>query len=446
MAGSLSTLGLGSQGVLTNDILDQLKEADTSSIIKPIERKIEVTNTKQTVLSDIKKLITDLNDQVVALNEPSLYNTKSSSLSGSSVKIDTSSSAIEQSFDINVKSLATRDIQESTQSFGYADALVGEQTLTINIDGKNYEVDVSITDSIKTLSEKIEEQTDGKVQASVLNVGGDDPYRLIFKSKETGADNAITVTSSEEDGLSFGRVGDAPKDAEVEVDGITITRSSNSIDDIVDGVTINLQTEGKTSVKIENDNEKLTEEMEKFATAYNEVIDKLTAVTKYDSENKTAGVFQGSSEIRTINATLQNVLSTMTSGSGKTVADFGLDIERGGKLKFDKDDFKEMLKEDSGKVEDFLRGTDGTNGLFNIFESKIFDLSTSSSGSMKILKSNLETSSKSLLEEQTKAQTRLDDKYKIMQKKFAAYDGVIGKLTNEANTLQSIIDADQNKK
>jgi flagellar capping protein FliD len=132
----------------------------------------------------------------------------------------------------------------------------------------------------------------------------------------------------------------------------------------------------------------------------------------------------------------------MTSGSGKTVADFGLDIERGGKLKFDKDDFKEMLKEDSGNVEDFLRGTDGTNGLFNIFESKIFDLSTSSSGSMKILKSNIESNSKSLLQEQTKAQTRLDDKYKIMQKRFASFDGVIGRLSNQANTLKSIIDAE----
>ncbi len=54
MAGALSTLGLGSQGVLTNDIIDQLKEADTSSIIKPIENKIELSTTKQSTLSDIK--------------------------------------------------------------------------------------------------------------------------------------------------------------------------------------------------------------------------------------------------------------------------------------------------------------------------------------------------------------------------------------------------------
>ncbi len=443
MAGVLSTLGLGSQGVLTNDIIDQLKEVDSSSIIKPIETKIELANTKQTVLSDIKKLMTTLNDQVVALNEPSLYNSKSSTLNGSTVKIDTNSKAVEQNFDIDVKHLATREIRESDSGFAYADALAGEQSLTINIDGKDFNIDVTVTDSLTTLAEKINEQTDGKVQASVLKTTGNDPYKLILKSTDTGSDQAITVISDDPSGLSFSRVGDAPVDAEVEIDGITVTRSSNSIEDLVEGVTIDLQSVGKTSVKIENENEKLIEEMEKFVTAYNDITNKLTEVTKFDKENKTAGIFQGSSEIRMITTTLNNILSTTLSSDGKSIADFGIDVERGGTINFDKSKFEEILKESPSKVEVFLRGTDGENGLFNIFESKIFDLSTSSSGSMKILKSNLETNLKYFLEDQTKAQTRLDDKYAIMQKRFAAYDGIIGQLTQQSNALEALIDAEE---
>ncbi len=72
MAGALSTLGLGSQGVLTRDIIDQLKASDESSIIKPIEKKIELSNAKQSTLSDIRKLITDLNTQVISLSDPEL--------------------------------------------------------------------------------------------------------------------------------------------------------------------------------------------------------------------------------------------------------------------------------------------------------------------------------------------------------------------------------------
>ena len=444
MAGALSTLGLGSQGVLTNDIIDQLKAADTSAIIKPIERKIDVSNGKQTTLSEIKKLVTELKDQIVTLSEPELYKNKTSTLTGSSITVDATASAKEQNFDINVKSLATRDIQQSKIGFAYDEALVEPQTLTVSIDGTDYSVEIGITDSLKTVSEKIKTATDGKVEASVLNTGGENPFQLIFKSADTGVDSEFTVTSSETDAaksLTFDRVGDPPKDAKIEIDGITVERSSNTIDDLVDGITLNLQAVGTTSVKVESDHEKLVEEMAAFAEKYNAVIEKLTAVTKYDKENKSASVFQGTSEIRNITADLNNVINRTITSDGKTIADFGFDPQRGGSLKFNETDFKEMLKTDAGKVEDFFRGTDGKNGLFNKFEDKLFDIATSSTGALKSLNSNIENSLKSLLEEQTKAQTRLDDKYAIMTKRFAAYDGVIGRLTSQSNILSSIIEA-----
>jgi flagellar hook-associated protein 2 len=340
--------------------------------------------------------------------------------------------------------LATRDIQESNLGFAYDGALVEPQTLTIEIDGKNFDIDISITDSIKSVAQKINDQTDGKVEASILNVGGDDPYRLILKSTNTGADNKITVKSSETDpekAITFNRIGDEPKDAEIEIDGITVTRSENSFDNLVEGVKINLQAVGKTSIKIENDNEKLVEKMSEFADKYNAVIEKLSSVTKYDKENKTAGVFQGTSEIRAITTALNGILGRTISADGKTVADFGLEPQRGGKLKFSESDFKEMLKTDAGKVEDFFRGTNGENGLFNKFEDTLFDLSTSSTGALKSLDKNIENNLKALTEEQSKAQKRLDDRYKIMTKRFAAFDSVISKLSHQSTTLQSMIDA-----
>ncbi len=445
MAGALSTLGLGSQGVLTNDIIDQLKEADKTSIINPIENKIEVSNTKQSTLSEIKKLVTELKDQIVSLSEPELYQNKTSALTGSSITADVSSSAQIQNFDINVKSLATRDIQESTLGFSYDEALVEPQTLTFNIDGKDYDVEVGITDNLKTVAEKIKTTTDGKIEASVLNTGGDtDPYKLIIKSADTGVDNKITISSTEADptkSLAFDRIGDEPKDAEIELDGITVHRASNTVDDLVDGVTLNLQEEGKTSVKVTADNEKLIEEMGLFAKKYNSVIEKLSAVTKYDETNKSAGVFQGASEIRTITSSLQSIIGETVTSDGKTIADFGLEPQRGGTLKFDEADFKEMLTSDTGKVEDFFRGTDGDNGLFNKFEDTLFDIATSSTGALKSLNSNIENNLSALLEEQTKAQTRLDDRYAIMTKRFAAFDGVIARLSSQSTSIQSMIDA-----
>jgi flagellar hook-associated protein 2 len=440
MSGALSTLGLGSQGVLTNDIIDQLKAADESAIIKPIERKIDLSTTRQTVLSDIKKLVTELNTQVVSLSEPDLYQKKSANLTGSSITVETSISAKEQTFNLDVKSLATRDIQESTTGYAYADALIDEQTLSFSIDGNDFTVEVGLTDTLKTLAQKISEKSDGKIEASVLNVGGTDPFKLILKGNDTGADNAITVTSSL-GGSPFDRIGDAPKDAEIELDGVTVVRGSNSFDDLIEGVTLNLTSEGKTTVKIEHNSEKLVEEMAAFAEKYNAVIEKLSAVTKYDTETKSAGVFQGSSEIRNITSSINNIIGRTITDDGKTISDFGFETQRGGKIEFKEDDFKQMLKEDASKLEDFFRGTDGENGLFNKFEDALFDINTSSSGAMKSLDKSLEERLKALGIEQIKAQTRLDDRYEIMTKRFAAYDGIIGRLSSQADSISSMIEA-----
>lgn len=72
MAAALSTLGIGSNGVLSYDIIDQLKEADTGGIIKPIENKIELNSLKQVKLAELKTFVTDLNTEVVAMSAPEL--------------------------------------------------------------------------------------------------------------------------------------------------------------------------------------------------------------------------------------------------------------------------------------------------------------------------------------------------------------------------------------
>ncbi len=440
MAGALSTLGLGSQGVLTNDIIDQLREADESAIIKPIENKIELANSKQSTLNDIKKLITELNREILSLSEPSLYQNRDISINGNSIKVEASPEAKEQSFDLEVVSLATRSINESTIGYQSKESTLTAQTLTIN----GVDIVVESTDTLEDLVAKIDEKIGDEVQASILNVGGDDPYKLILKSTSTGVDSKITTSSSGD--LLFSTIGSDPVDATFKLDGVSITRSNNRVDDLIDGVTIELEEVGKSSVKITQDGQKVVEELENFTTKYNELIEKLSSVTKYDSENKSAGIFQGASEIRVLTSTLNNIVGSTVSEDGKTVSDFGLKPQRGGKIEFDKESIEQMLIENPDKVKDFLMGTDGENGLFNKMEQAIFDISISSSGALKSLGTNIENSLKSLEEEQSKAKERLDDRYKILQKRFASFDSVIGRLSSQSNILSSMIDAQFAKK
>ena len=441
-AGTLSTLGIGSKGALSYDIIDQLKEADTQSIIKPIENRIELNKLKQEKLDELKKMVTSLNTEVVNMSDPALYNAKVTSLTGDSVSIEATAKARTGTHTLEVTTLATSDIKQSQTGYAYDGALMGEGSMTLEIgsgdDKQSFTIDVTSTDSIKDVVEKINQSTNGKIEASLLNVGGTDPWHLVLKSADTGASNNITVSGD----YAFDQVGEGAKDASFTFDGIQITRSSNKVDDLAEGLTINLQKEGKTSITIKQDDAKLIEGMEKFVDAYNKLVQGFTESTKFNKEEKTAGLFQGDSSIRAAATMIKDALILTTSKAGKTIGSFGLELQRDGTINFKKSDFEEALKKDPQSVEDFFRGTDGRNGAFNRLESAIFDIKTSSHGVLKSLAKNLDDDANRLQEQQKSAQKRLDDRYSIMARKFAAYDSVIARLNSQGDTLTAMIDAE----
>ncbi|HHD83767.1 MAG TPA: hypothetical protein ENK93_02715 [Campylobacteraceae bacterium] len=305
-------------------------------------------------------------------------------------------------------------------------------------DAQSFTIDISSTDSIKDVVKKINENTDGKIEASLINVGGTDPWHIVLKSAETGASNNITVGGD----FNFDQVGTGAKDAVFNFDGIDITRPGNKVDDLVDGMTFTLEKEGKTSITVKQDTTQLVVGMEKFVESYNKLVQDFSESTKFNKDENTAGLFQGNSAIRSAATMIKDALILTHSPSGKTMGAFGLELQRDGTINFNKSDFEAKLKEDPQSVEDFFRGTDGRNGAFNRLESTIFDIKTSSSGVLKSLAKNLDDDATRLQDQQKAAQKRLDDRYSIMARKFASYDSVIAKLNSQGDTLTAMIDAE----
>ena len=444
--GALSTLGLGSQGVLTNDIIDKLKEADKASLVTPVENKKLSTENKKTELNEIKKLMTKLSSSVTNMTYDTPYDTVKKDITGSSVSITTSGSVSEQNLSINVKSLATRDIYEASDGFASKDTTLEAGTMTIKLD-KDYDITIKDTDTLEDLVEKINKNTDSKVEASILNVGGDKPYKLIIKSTDTGKDNRISIsTDSNSFSSGISRVGDPAQDAVFEVDGIEITRSSNTVDDLLDNITVKLEKEGKSDISIKKDNSEILDGIKEFVENFNTLVTKISEDTKYDSEKKQAGIFQGNSQIRNISRALKDIVSTTVSKDSKMSYDFGIEMQRDGTIKFDETKFKTAYEKDSKKTIEFFKASNATDGMFNKLESKIFDISTSSSGTMKTLKKNFEDEIKRYTDELAKAQAKLDRQYEILTKRFASFDLVMGKLGSQATTLDNMIKAQFAKK
>lgn len=437
---TLTTLGLGSNGVLNNDLIDQLKAADKAGFVDPIARKKDLNQKKQDELGVISNLFSTLSSSIESLNNSDIYQSIKSDVSGSSVSIETSAGAKAGSFSVEVEQLATKDIFESNDGFSSTDDALESGDFTVSIAGNDYTITIEDGDTISDLVDKINSQTDGKVEATLLNVGGDDPYRLIVKSSQTGADNQISIsTDSDSFSNDLDRVGDPAQDAIFKIDGVEITRGTNVVDDAIEDVTITLKEVGTSNVNLTEDTSKLTEALEKFVSDYNALVAKITADTKYDPNTKEAGLFQGDREVRDISSTLRDIMEMTISSDGKRMGDFGLEFDKSGVLKFDKSKFEKAYKENPDVTKEFFKSSDIESGFFERLDKAVYDIGTKSTGTMNSLKKNYEEEAKKLAEELAKAQKRLDNKYEILAKQFADYDRIMGQLSSQQSALDNII-------
>jgi len=193
---SLSSLGLGSSGVLSYDVIDQLRSADEAAQLDPIDTKLTTNSTMQTDLSKITSLTSTLKSSVSSLADETNYLQRSTSVSNTDVSVAADAGTNLQDFTLHVDTLAKQDIYQSTGFVSQTSTFTtNSDTLKINIGGKDYEFSVSASTTLTDLKDMINDKLDGKVTASILNTGGTNPYRLILKSDDTGADNAMTITS-----------------------------------------------------------------------------------------------------------------------------------------------------------------------------------------------------------------------------------------------------------
>jgi flagellar hook-associated protein 2 len=357
MAGSLSNIGLGSNGALSFDIIEKLRVVDERNQVAPIDRRLDTTSTKLTDLSILTTMVASFKSATSVLSDEMSYLKRSSSVGGDSVGVSVKSGTFLQDFSIDVGQLAGRDIIESVAfSSQNATFATAADTIGINIDGNDYNIDVNSNTTLTQLKDQIFDKTDGKVTASILNVGGADPYKLILKSTDTGVSQDITVSSV---GGTVADLGlndlNSAQDASFTYNGISIARASNSFDDLIVGVSITLKETGVSQVSITQDRANITKNLENFVSKYNELMSNLNEATKFDSDLKVSGIFQGTSEITGMKSMINRQLLSVDE-SGRNLADYGVTLNSGGMLELDKSIINSKLSSDSKDVESFFRG------------------------------------------------------------------------------------------
>ncbi|NCB54433.1 MAG: flagellar hook protein [Epsilonproteobacteria bacterium] len=363
---SLSSLGLGSDGALSYDTIDKLRTVDEKVQLDPIDKKITTNTTKQNDLTSLTSLVTTLKTSTNSLASEMTYLKRTTTVSNSAVSITAQSGTDVQDFSLHVTTLAKQDVYQSktytSQTATFASA---DDTLTLKINGKSYDFNVTSTTTLSELKDMINDKAGDKVTASILNVGGTEPYRLVIKSDTTGKDNAITLSSTGTTNADLGFSTAAnhlqeATDASFTYNGVAISRATNTFDDLIKGVSVTLnetQETGKnTTVSITQDSSELKKTVESLVSSYNSLMSQLTELTKYDIDTKTAGTFQGVSQITALSREVRKQVLSVDS-EGRSLADYGLELNTDGQLEFDSSVFDKKMKEDPAELQEYFRGS-----------------------------------------------------------------------------------------
>ena len=461
MAATVSSMGLGSGGVLSGDKIDQLKAVEKSARIDPYEVKIKLNDLRKESYGLVNTYMNTFKANASSLSYDTLFDNTTIDISGSA-KVKASSGASVESFTLETVELAKKDITQ----FG---SIKSKDTKVANADGtleikigedssnpdKTLNIDYKADMTLKELAQAITDQAGSDVSVSILQTA-DDKFSIILTSAKTGADQKLTITDKDseldsdlfDDTNGYGTIQDA-QDSEFKYNGIDITRSTNEISDLILGVDITLTKKGDVSkVKIAQDDSAIIKEMEKFVENYNTLKTNLNDMTAYDKKAKTKGVFQGDSFIRSISRDVTSAISQRLNGD--SLVNYGISINRDGSMSFDKSIIEKKLETDRTSVKDFFTGTsdkDGNvkDGIFTSINDKIKEY-TGYNKQLANYETDLKKRGKNLAQQMKKAQESLDTRYAILTKQFVAYDQVIAKLNQSFSALEMQIKTVLNSK
>lgn len=371
--GALSSLGIGSS-ILTYEVIEQLREVDEKAKVKPIDTKLEQNLTQQKDLTAITGYLNSLKSAASALSSDLLFQGRNVSTSGTSATLTADAGVLTQEISLNVTQLASKDIFQTVGKASQTSTFAsGNDTLGLTIDSKTYSIDVKATMTLTELADAINNGTDGKIEARIMNVGGENPYRLIIQSAKTGEDQKIEFSGNTvltdlglnhedtvgEDGVQTSRLSSA-SNALFTYNGITMQRQTNTIDDITVGLTLKLTETGRTTFNVTQDTDALVEEMNNFVTAYNDLINNLAVATDYDSESGKSGSLQGNSQVNAIKTILNRLLTSMDS-NGRSLDQYGLSLNDNGLLQLTESTLREKLSNNALDVESFFKGMSTPN-------------------------------------------------------------------------------------
>jgi flagellar hook-associated protein 2 len=427
-----------SSGLNTAVIVDALIQADSVQLnsLKQKESDYQVQiSTLGTLISQVQALRTAASS-LASNGVVSIVPTTSFA------DFTTSGSAkAEGNYAIQVSQLAKAAKMRSNSFTSAQDAaVVPDGTLQFSINGTTT---ASIDTTGKTLADVAEaiNQSIGGLTASVISTNNG--YYLNVARTSTGfsttEDAALTVVSDAGLGLVTQQ---SAKNASLTIDGLPVSRQSNTISDVVPGITLNLTGSSgvSNSVSFAADSSGTEKALTTFVDAYNTLAQTLTSQMVTDPNQSYGDTLLGHSTTSTIESSMQSMLSqtVLASGGVRTLADLGLELQRDGTLHLNSATLQHAIQTSpSGVNAIFSTATTGIAATLKTLSNNQTNLLT---GTLVLQQNSLASRVSDLSDQEASAQayldaerTRLVMQFTMMETLISGYKSAASYLTQIAN-------------
>lgn len=438
----ITSLGLIS-GLNVQDIIDKLVALEQKKI-KDIQTKEADYNVK---ISTYGELASKLNDLRSTLGSFSINTNNFLTAQSNNTNIITASVGLspqEGSYQIKVNQLAQSQSMYS-KSYSSLDDIIGTGTLSITINGNAN--NITIDSSNNTVSGVVNAINNSSADMKATTIFDGTGYRIIVTGKNTGIANSITIGTIDDDGnntdlnglsaLVFNGTTNnmtltrAAANAIIEINGITVENSSNTITNAIPGVTLTLKNTSTELVTVDiiKDTSTFKSKINKFVENYNNAI---KAIQGY---LKKGGLMTSESAVRSINESLRNML--LSNFDGKTLLSFGITHDKYGILSIDEQKIDNLLQTDFSGVKTFF------NNVSSSFSESINKLND-----LYINKRNetLQTLIDTLKDRESIETTRIEEYRKRLVKQFTAMEQALAQLQTSSTYLTNQINSLNNKK
>ena len=436
-------------GVVLNAIMTQESVPLTNLQKKQTTLKSQVTN-----LGTLSARLTALQDAAAALSTTdSATPFKGTTSDATAVGVAVGSKSVTGRYEIIVNELARAQVTATANAAPDADTTTVATGGSITIGGETITIGSAMT--LRQLSDAINANADAPARAAVVQ-SGTNSFKLVLTAKSTGQDNAFTVVDNLTGGtfdLAFtdfdnnGTIGDSVEDnavqatdADLLINNIPVTSSSNTLDAAIPGATLTLlkQDTGTIVVDVSSDPAALKTKLQDVVTAYNDLV-------KFISDQNAASAKGDPSSLgreallRGLKGAMRGVLSARydLGGSFSYLSQIGIEMTTAGTMKLSESKFNDAVSSGTDQVALLLAGTATDDGAFVALQDMLKSY-TQSNGLVQSAQTQLNAQITKLGTQVDTMQQRLALRRAALQTEFTAADIAMTRLRSQSGSLAGI--------